>query len=88
MKVIIVTGGNSGIGLETAKQLLLKNAKVYLAGRDGGKCEAAAKKLKEETKGKEPVILQLDLADLVSVRKAAEEFLEKEERLDVLFNNA
>ncbi|KIJ40138.1 hypothetical protein M422DRAFT_230313 [Sphaerobolus stellatus SS14] len=87
-KVVIVTGGNSGVGYETVKQLLLKDAKVYLAGRNPQKCKAAVKRLKEETKGKEPVFLRLDLADLKSVRKAAEEFMSKEERLDVLFNNA
>ncbi|KAF8479916.1 NAD-P-binding protein [Gautieria morchelliformis] len=87
-KVTIVTGGNSGIGYQTVKQLLLKNAKVYLAARSATRCEDAVKRLKEETEGKEPVILHLDLADLHSVKKAAEEFLSKEERLDILFNNA
>ncbi|KAF8512183.1 NAD-P-binding protein [Gautieria morchelliformis] len=87
-KVTIVTGGNSGIGYQTVKQLLLKNAKVYLAARSATRCEDAVKRLKEETGGKEPVILHLDLADLHSVKKAAEEFLSKEERLDILFNNA
>ena len=70
------------------KQLLLKNAKVYLAGRNPEKCEDAVKRLKEETSGKEAVWLRLDLADLENVRSAAEEFLSREERLDVLFNNA
>jgi retinol dehydrogenase 12 len=70
------------------KELLLKNAKVYLAARSAPRCEDAVKRLKEETGGKEPVILHLDLADLDSVKKAAEEFLSKEGRLDILFNNA
>ncbi|KAF8575904.1 NAD-P-binding protein [Ramaria rubella] len=87
-KVMIVTGGNSGIGYHTVKQLLLKDAKVYLAARSPTRCADAMSRLKKETNGKEPILLQLDLADLCSVRKAAEDFLSKEERLDILFNNA
>ncbi|KAJ7165742.1 NAD-P-binding protein [Mycena filopes] len=85
-KTIIVTGGNTGIGYETVKQLLLKNAKVYLAARSPEKAAAAIKSLEEETK-KTAVFLQLDLADLSSVRKAAETFLGQESKLDILFNN-
>ncbi|KAJ7051079.1 hypothetical protein C8F01DRAFT_1067277 [Mycena amicta] len=87
-KVTIVTGGNTGIGYETIKQLLLKNATVYLAARSPQKASAAIARLERETKGKTAVFLELDLADLKSVRKAAERFLEKEEKLDILFNNA
>ncbi|KAJ7064334.1 hypothetical protein C8F01DRAFT_1219220 [Mycena amicta] len=86
-RVILVTGGNSGIGYETVKQLLLKNATVYLAARSPDKAAQAIEKLAQETNGKRAVFLCVDLADLVSVRRAAEEFLKKEERLDVLFNN-
>ncbi|KAJ7679478.1 NAD-P-binding protein [Mycena polygramma] len=85
-KIIIVTGGNTGIGYETVKQLLLKNAKVYLAARSPEKAAAAIKRLEGETK-KTATFLQLDLADLPSVRKAAETFLAQESRLDILFNN-
>lgn len=83
-----MTGGNSGIGYHIVKQLLLKNARVYLAARSPSRCEEAVKRLRSETSGKEPILLHLDLADLHSVKKAAEEFLSKEERLDILFNNA
>ncbi|KAJ7025649.1 NAD-P-binding protein [Mycena alexandri] len=85
-KTIIVTGGNTGIGYETVKQLLLKNAKVYLAARSPEKAAAAIKRLEGETK-KSAVFLQLDLADLRSVRRAAETFFSQESRLDILFNN-
>ncbi|KAJ7431546.1 NAD(P)-binding protein [Mycena galericulata] len=86
-KVTLVTGGSTGIGYETVKQLLLKNAKVYLAARLPEKAAAAIKRLESET-NKSAIFLQLDLADLPSVRKAAETFLEQEEKLDILFNNA
>ncbi|KAJ6476546.1 NAD-P-binding protein, partial [Mycena vitilis] len=75
-----------GIGYETVKQLLMKNAKVYLAARSPDKAAAAIKRLEGETK-KTAIFLQLDLADLLSVRKAAETFLAQESRLDILFNN-
>ncbi|KAJ7675280.1 NAD-P-binding protein [Mycena rosella] len=85
-KVTLVTGGNTGIGYETVKQLLLKNAKVYLAARSPEKAAAAIKRLEAETKNS-AIFIQLDLADLPSVRKAAEKFLAQESRLDILFNN-
>ncbi|KAJ7928985.1 NAD-P-binding protein [Mycena leptocephala] len=68
-KIALVTGGNTGIGYETTKQLLLKNAKVYLAARSPEKAAAAIKRLQEETH-KSAIFLQLDLADLPSVRRA------------------
>ena len=83
---MLVTGGNTGIGYETIKQLLLKNAKVYLTARSKEKATAAIKRLETETK-KTAIFLQLDLADLPSVRNAAETFLAQESRLDLLFNN-
>jgi len=85
-KVVIVTGGNAGIGKETCKALLSKNAKVYMASRNRSKADAAIAQLKEET-GKEAIFLQLDLANLAAVKKAVEEFKKQEAELDVLFNN-
>ncbi|KAJ7237703.1 NAD(P)-binding protein [Mycena haematopus] len=85
-KVVLITGGNSGIGYETVKVMLLKGATVYLAARSSSKGEAAIVELEKET-GKRAEFLELDLADLASVRRAAEAFLAKESRLDILFNN-
>ncbi|SCZ96362.1 BZ3500_MvSof-1268-A1-R1_Chr8-2g10143 [Microbotryum saponariae] len=86
-KVIIVTGGNAGIGYETVKALLKKNAKVYLAAQSQDKAEKAIASLKQET-GREAIFLKLNLGDLASIKPSAEEFLSKEKKLDVLFNNA
>jgi len=69
------------------KALLVKNAKVYAACRSPEKAKDAIERLKSET-GKEAIFLQLDLGDLHSVRKSAQEFQSKESQLDVLFNNA
>ncbi|KAL0961452.1 hypothetical protein HGRIS_006397 [Hohenbuehelia grisea] len=85
-QVVIVTGANTGVGKETAKELLKHNAKVYVATRSAEKAAAAIKDLQSET-GKEALFLQLDLANLKAIKKAAEEFNSKEKELHVLFNN-
>ncbi|KAF6757289.1 hypothetical protein DFP72DRAFT_1113173 [Ephemerocybe angulata] len=86
-QIAIVTGANSGVGKETAKALLNHNAKVYVAARDKKRAEQAIKELQEMT-GKESTFLQLDLSDLQSVKRAAEEFRRQETQLHMLFNNA
>ncbi|KAI0650306.1 NAD-P-binding protein [Trametes meyenii] len=86
-KVMVVTGGNTGIGRETVKRLLIKNAKVYIATRSKQRAERAIEELREET-GKEALFLQLDLGDLDAVKKAAEEFKQRESQLDALYLNA
>lgn len=65
---------NSGIGYETAQALLLKNATVYIGARSIAKGEAAIQSLKAATENEKVFLLQMDLADLPTVKKAAEEF--------------
>lgn len=67
--------------------LLEHNAKVYLAARSRERAEVAIASLRQVT-GKEAIFLELDLASLASVKKAADEFLSMEQELHVLFNNA
>ncbi|KAM5530131.1 hypothetical protein V8D89_016209 [Ganoderma adspersum] len=86
-KIVLVTGGNTGIGFEMIKSLLRKNAKVYLAARSQQKGETAIRALQEET-GRAAEFLQLDLNDLAAVRTSAHEFAKRESHLDVLFLNA
>ncbi|KAI0030801.1 NAD-P-binding protein [Vararia minispora EC-137] len=88
-KVTIVTGacGNTGVGKETVRALLNHGAKVYIATRNVEKSHTAIADLKKDT-GKEAQFIQLDLSDLLSVKKAAEEYLSKESKLHILFNNA
>ncbi|KAI9464792.1 NAD-P-binding protein [Russula earlei] len=86
-KTVIVTGGNGGIGKETARVLLSKGAKVYIATRSEDKSQQAIEELKRDT-GKDAVFfIKLDLADLVSVKAAAEEFIRRESRLHALYNS-
>ncbi|KAF7303833.1 NAD(P)-binding protein [Mycena indigotica] len=85
-RVIIVTGGNSGIGKETVKALLQHNAKVYMASRNPQKASQAIDELERVT-GKRAIFLELDLSDLASVKSAAMEFQRQETELHVLCNN-
>lgn len=86
-KVVLVTGGSSGIGFEMCKALLSKHAKVYLAGRQSSRAHMAMDALKAIGKG-ELKFLEMDLASLDSTRTAAQEFLSQELKLDILINNA
>jgi NAD(P)-dependent dehydrogenase (short-subunit alcohol dehydrogenase family) len=86
-KTFVVTGSNTGIGFETAKALAETGGRVVLAVRNMDKGEAAAKKITEATGSRRLAVQKLDLADLSSIRKAADE-LSKAERIDVLINNA
>ena len=90
-RVMIVTGGNSGIGLETVRQLVNRGARVYIAARSRQRIDDAIAKLKATATGGHDLdlhALDLDLQDLSSVARAAEGFKKQESRLDVLINNA
>ncbi len=87
-RVTLVTGANSGIGYETAKALADHGAHVILACRDREKARRARDKLESELDRSSLELLDLDLADLVSVRRAADAVLAEHARLDVLVNNA
>jgi len=87
-RIALVTGANSGIGYETARALAEHGARVILACRDDEKARRARDKLESELVRSTLEVLHLDLADLVSVRRAAEEVLSGHARLDMLVNNA
>jgi len=85
-KVIIVTGGNSGLGYESVKAFAEKGAEVILASRTMEKGDEAKERI-----GDVPgqiVVMQLDLADFSSIKNFVSEFRNKYKRLDVLLNNA
>jgi NAD(P)-dependent dehydrogenase (short-subunit alcohol dehydrogenase family) len=84
----LVTGANTGIGKETARALAKRGARVTLAGRSEEKTRAAMADIAAETSSADLEFLQLDLSDFESVRKAASEFLSRDEPLHVLINNA
>ena len=84
-KVIIVTGGNSGLGYESVKAFAEKGAEVILASRSTEKGNAAKSEM-GDTKGK-IVAMPLDLMELASIQRFAETFKKQYNRLDVLLNN-
>jgi NAD(P)-dependent dehydrogenase (short-subunit alcohol dehydrogenase family) len=88
-KVAVVTGGNSGIGKETAAALAQQGATVVIAARNQTKASAAVDEIRARTGAGERVeTMPLDLASLSSVREFAKAFPEQHDRLDILVNNA
>jgi NAD(P)-dependent dehydrogenase (short-subunit alcohol dehydrogenase family) len=83
-RVFVVTGANSGLGLETARALGSRGATVIMTARDMDKGEAAVESLRAEQPNTRFDLRHLDLADLDSVR----EFAARVDRVDVLVNNA
>ncbi len=87
-KVAVVTGSNVGIGLETAAGLAAQGATTVLAWRNQAKAEAAAREITSRTWNDDVHVVPLDLADLSSVQRAADDMLTRWDKLDVLVNNA
>jgi protochlorophyllide reductase len=88
-RLALITGANSGLGLETARALAARGATVVLACRSLAKAEQARQELLTTAPSTGPLdLLHLDLADLASVAAAAATMAERYGRLDLLINNA
>lgn len=101
-KVFIITGAASGVGFELAKILYAAGGSVYIGARSTSRCSEAIKKVKfaiaagkKRPRGKaedKPAgklgSMVIDLADLATIKPAAVQFMQSEERLDGLIHNA
>jgi len=87
-KTFLITGANTGAGFQATRILLSKGANVVMLNRNPSKSEAAMAQLKSEFGDEAKVsVIQLDLAELASVRRASKEILEKVPKIDALVCN-
>src|SRR6266550_2535318 len=82
-KVAVVTGGNSGIGLATARAFAREGAKVAITGRSDATLKAAQREL-----GPDVLVLKADFSQVPVIAKAMDRIKERFGRIDTLFVNA
>jgi NAD(P)-dependent dehydrogenase (short-subunit alcohol dehydrogenase family) len=82
-KIAVITGGNSGIGLATAKRFVQEGAYVYITGRTQGKLDAAVKQVGANVTG-----VQGDVAKLADLDRLYEQIKKEKGKLDIVFANA
>ncbi|MEX3758438.1 SDR family NAD(P)-dependent oxidoreductase [Mycobacteroides abscessus] len=87
-RIAIVTGANTGLGLETAKALAAHGAHVILAVRNAEKGKAAAEAITAAHSNADVTLQSLDLSSLESVRRASDELKGRYDKIDLLINNA
>ncbi|MFI5422111.1 MAG: SDR family NAD(P)-dependent oxidoreductase, partial [Nitrososphaerales archaeon] len=87
-KVSMVTGANSGIGKVVARELARMGSSVVMVCRDPQKGEAARSEIVAQMGNSSVELMIADLASLAAVRKLAQDFTAKQDRLHILMNNA
>lgn len=87
-KTCVITGANTGIGREAALSLAEAGATLLLAGRSRERTEPVIDEINSRHGEDRATFIELDLGDLESVRRGAEEILEAADTIDVLINNA
>ena len=87
-RTVVITGGNSGIGYEAARVLARRHASVVIASRSVEKAGTAASAITAAHPGAALEVMELDLANLASVRAFADALHGQHRRLDLLCNNA
>lgn len=87
-RTVVITGATSGLGLSSARVLAGAGARVLLAARNAEKAARCRDEVAALATGPEPEVVALDLADLDSVRAAADDIGSRVDALDVLMNNA
>ncbi|KAK5659923.1 hypothetical protein OQA88_13387 [Cercophora sp. LCS_1] len=88
-KVILVTGGNVGLGKQAVVDFAKHNPReVWIGARSAKKAEDAATEIRQQVPGALVKVLELDLASFESIKNAANTFMSQSDRLDVLMCNA
>lgn len=82
-KTALITGGNSGIGLATAKLFVTEGARVTITGRDRARLDAAAREL-----GTQALAVEADVTDIAAIENAVARAVERFGKLDIVFANA
>lgn len=82
-KTALITGGNSGIGLATAKLFVAEGARVTITGRDRARLDAAAREL-----GAQALAVEADVTDIAAIENAVAHAAERFGKLDIVFANA
>lgn len=85
-KITLITGTSTGLGLETSILFAKNGFKVYASMRDTSKKNQLLEKIKEENLDID--ILELDVTNIQSIDNAVQEIMKKEDRIDILINNA
>jgi len=85
-KVVIITGGSSGLGENTARHLASKGAKVVIAARRKDKLDAIAKDIKND--GGEVLVVETDVTNRAQVKDLIKQSKDEFGKIDVLINNA
>ncbi len=86
-KTVLITGGTSGLGAESARSMSAQGADVIITGRDMAKAKAVADEIAAET-GREVAVEELELGSFDSIRAFAKRVLAKHDTIDILINNA
>ena len=87
-KTVVITGGNTGIGKETAQELAARGGRVIIGCRDVAKSAAAVAEIRRKTGNEEVFFKKLDLASTDSIRHFAGEILREESHINILILNA
>lgn len=87
-QTVVLTGGSAGLGVETARVLAARGARIVSVVRDVAKGRAAAEGIRKSVPDAEIEMAELDLSDLDSVRRGADDIARRFPRIDRLINNA
>ncbi|KAH7139086.1 putative short-chain dehydrogenase [Dendryphion nanum] len=87
-KVVLITGGTGGMGIEIARALYATGAQIYITARDLEKAKSVCENIEGKGIGKKVEVIEVDLESLDSVKAAAVEFQKRCQKLNILINNA